>query len=249
MKAFRWVIGIVAFVSLLMPASTLAQDTTSGIAKTVTVLGTGTVTVQPDIAAITIGVDVIRETVPEALTEANTKMTAIISALKAEGVLDDDIQTAYFSVYAVRDYNAESTGSSLPPIVGYTVSNQVSVTIRDVTWQRGLPSDEVGAVIGAAIDAGANDIYGVTFSVSDTTNAERDARALAVQNANERASELASAAGKRVGDVIAMSEGITFMPLSYAYAEGRGGAGAGGAPILGGTVEIVIDVTVTYELL
>jgi uncharacterized protein YggE len=219
---------------------------------TVTVLGSGSVEVKPDTASFTIGADVTRPTVPEALEESNAKLNAIIAAVKDAGVADDDIQTSNFSVYAVRDYNKQGS-DPIAPLVGFTVSNQVSVTVRGIEWKSGLPSEEIGAVIGAAIDAGATDIYSVVFSASDPSDAERQARELAVANAHDRADQLATIAGKSVGEVIAMSEGVTYSPLGYQYGFGAGNesaqmGGAGGAPVYGGTVKIVVSVTVTYML-
>jgi uncharacterized protein YggE len=246
-------IGIMMLAILAIPSRALAQDATPAAAisgGTVTVLGSGTVKVKPDTALVQIGINIQQETLPGALDEANATMSAIITTLTGLGIAEDDAQTANFNVYAVRDYAKEGSSSQLPPLVGYSVTNQVAVTIRDLVWQQGMPSEKIGEVITAAIEAGANDIYGVTFSVDDTKNAEREARALAVENANERAAELASAAGKQVGEVVAISEGVTFSPIGYtAMSEGDQRGGAGGVPIMGGTVEIAIDVTVTYELL
>jgi uncharacterized protein YggE len=178
-------------------------------------------------------------------------MTRILEALTALGIAADDIQTANFNVYAVRDYNKQAEDvSQLPPLIGYNVTNQVSVTVRDLEWVAGLPSEQVGQVIEESIGAGANDIYGVSFSVEETKVAEREARRMAVENAGERAAELADATGKSVGEVIAISEGVTFTPIGFtAMADNgqRGGAGAG-APIMGGTIEIMVDVSVTYQL-
>jgi uncharacterized protein YggE len=245
-------IGIMMLALLAIPGRALAQDATPAAAVsggTVTVLGSGTVKVKPDTALVQMGVNIQQETLPGALDEANATMSAIIQALTDIGIAEDDVQTANFNVYAVRDYSKEAT-AQLPPLVGYSVTNQVAVTIRDLVWQQGMPSEKVGEAITAAIEAGANDIYGVTFSVDDTKEAEREARAMAVENANERAAELASAAGKQVGEVVAMSEGVTFSPVGFiGKSEGDQRGGAGGVPIMGGTVEIAIDVTVTYELL
>jgi uncharacterized protein YggE len=165
------------------------------------------------------------------------------------GIPSDDIQTASFNVYAVRDYNVEAS-SQLPPLIGYNVTNQVSVTVRDLEWEQGLPSEQVGQVIEESIAAGANDIYGVSFSVEDTSAAESEARKMAVDNASARATELAEAAGKSVGDVIAISEGVSFTPIGFTSVaeDSMRGGGGGGAPIMGGTIEIVVNVSVTYAL-
>ena len=257
MKAFgKVLIGVVMLALLALPARAMAQEATPvpAAAGTVTVLGSGSVNVKPDTATVQVGISVQQERLRGALDEANATMTRIIEALTGLGIDGDDIQTANFNVYAVRDYNKPmESASQLPPLIGYNVTNQVSVTIRNLVWEAGMPSEMIGQVIEATIEAGANDIYGVSFSVEDSTAAETEARAMAVENAGERAAELAVAAGKSVGDVVAISEGVTFTPIgfaSFAADEGqRGGAGAGaGAPILGGTIEIMVNVSVTYQL-
>lgn len=252
----RVLIGVMMLALLAVPARAFAQEAAGtpipAASGTVTVLGNGSIKVRPDTAMVQIGVNVQQETLEATLDEANATMTAILDALTGLGIAGEDIQTANFNVYAVRDYNQPmESASQLPPLVGYNVTNQVSVTIRELEWEAGLPSEEIGEVIEAAIGAGANDIYGVSFSVEDTTDAEREARRMAVENAGERAAELAEAAGKSVGDVVAISEGVTFTPIGFtgfaADESQRGGAGAG-APILGGTIEITVDVSVTYQL-
>jgi uncharacterized protein YggE len=249
MKTRRWCIGIVLLALMAAPSVARAQEATPAAvqkAGTVTVLGRGTVSVKPDTAAVQIGITTQQATLSNALDEANTKMSAIIDALAKLGIADEDIQTAYFSVSAVRDTSTQ-TGNELPPVVGYSVSNQVNATLRDLKWKRGMPSGRIGEVIGAAIDAGATDIYGIAFSVSNTKDAEQTARTMAVANANERGTELAAAAGKRLGEVLGISEGVTYQPLGAGQMQAAG-QGAGGPPIVGGTVDVVIEVTVTYEL-
>jgi uncharacterized protein YggE len=247
-------VGLLTLGLVAIPTTALAQDAatpTVAVAApsgTVTVLGEGSVMVQPDTAVVQIGLTVQKETLQDTLDEANATMEAIITSLTDQGIDGEDIQTTSFNVYAVRDYAKEST-AQLPPVVGYNVSNQVSVKVRDLEWESGMPSERIAQVIGTAIDAGANDIYGISFSVEDKTAVESQARAQAVENAGERAAELAASAGKSVGEVIAMSEGVSYEAIPYAGRDmAMQGGGAGGAPIMGGSVEVQIEVSVTYEL-
>lgn len=255
MKVKQLAVGLLTLGLVAIPTAALAQDEATPAAAvaaasgTVTVLGQGSVMVQPDTAVVQIGISIQKATLQETLDEANATMEAIITALTDQGIADEDIQTTAFNVYAVRDYAKESP-AELPPVVGYNVSNQVSVKVRDLEWESGMPSERIGQVIGASVEAGANDIYGITFSVEDKKMVESQARALAVENAGERAAELAASAGKQVGEVIAMSEGVTYEAIPYAGARDMAseGAGAAGVPVMGGTVEVQIEVTVTYEL-
>jgi uncharacterized protein YggE len=226
--------------SVVAPA--LAQDMATPEAAagipTVSVSGHGSVNVPPDTASVSIGVDVIKPTLDEAQQEATTQAEAVIAAIKATGVADEDIQTDYFSVNILRDYS-ENADPTL--ITGFEIINQLRVTVRD--------TDALGEILDAGVSAGANSIYGVTFYVDDQTAAASEARVEAVEDARVKAEELASAAGMTLGPVIAIAEGA---PLTVdPFYGGRGGGGmamASAAPIETGSTTVSVDVTVTYEL-
>jgi uncharacterized protein YggE len=217
-----------------------AQDSTpmaAGI-PTVSVSGHGEVSVPPDTASVTIGVDIIKPTLGEAQEEATTQATAVIDALKAAGVADEDIQTEYFSVNILRDYS-ENADPTL--ITGFEIVNQLNVTVRD--------TDMLGELLDAAVNAGANSIYGVNFYVDDKTAAASDARKDAVADARVKAEELASAAGMTLGPVVSIAEGA---PPIVSPVYGRGGGGMAMAeaavPVEAGSTTVAVDVQVTYEL-
>ncbi|HKG26608.1 MAG TPA: SIMPL domain-containing protein [Thermomicrobiales bacterium] len=215
-----------------------AQDATpvpSGSPAVVTVLGHGAATVTPDIATVTIGVQVTKPTLPEAQSEATAQMTAVLEAIKAAGIDEKDIQTAYYSVNVLQNY--DNTGNPTE-VIGYQVSNQVNVVVRDL--------DKVGQLLEDVVAAGANSIYGITFGVSDPSDAQSQARADAVADAKKRAEELAKAAGLSLGRVLSISEGIS-QPIPY-YDSGQFAGGKAGAPVQFGTTEVTVDVQVTYEL-
>jgi uncharacterized protein YggE len=215
-----------------------AQDATpvAGASKSVvTVLGEGTVTVQPDIATVTIGVQVTKPTLPEAQSEATKQMTSVLNAIAKAGVKKEDIQTAYYSVNVIQNYDNTGTPTE---ITGYQVSNQVNVTVRDLT--------KVGSLLEDVVAAGANSIYGITFGIADPSAAQSQARAAAVADAKKRAEELAKAAGLSLGRVVSISEGVA-QPVPNVYSQGAGGKG-GAVPVQSGTLQVTIDVQVTYEL-
>jgi len=206
---------------------------------TVSVSGHGAVNVPPDTASVSIGVDVIKPTLGEAQEQATTQATAVITALKAAGVADQDIQTQNFSVYILRGMSENADPAQID---GYQVSNQLNVTVRD--------TDAVGELLETAISAGANNIWGVTFYVEDQTEASSDARVEAVDDARAKAEELAAAAGMTLGPVVAISEG-TSPVLSPVYDMARGGgmgAGQAAAPVEPGSTTVAVDVIMTFEL-
>lgn len=220
----------------------LAQDAATPVAgagvATVSVSGHGQVNVAPDTASVTIGVDIIKPTLTEAQTEAATQATSVIEALKAAGIAPEDIQTSYFSVNLLRDYS-ENADPTL--ITGFEVINQLQVTVRD--------TEALGDLMDAAVNAGANSIYGVSFYVDDQTAAASEARVKAVEDAHTKAEELATAAGMTLGPVVAIAEG-TVPVISPVYARGGGGMAmeAAATPVETGSTTVAVDVQVTYEL-
>ena len=241
-------IGSLVVVGAAGPVHVLAQESGTPTVQfaglgpgTVAVNGHGSVRVEPDTAQITIGVSVTLPSLDEAQSQSATQAQAIIDAIMASGVAEEDIQTSNFNVWVVRNYDPQGNPSE---ITGYQISNQVNVTVRDI--------DAIGEVLTTAIDAGANDIWGITFYVDDQTAAQSEARTLAVEDARRKAEELAVATGLSVGRVVAIAEGTgaTLPPPLYAQRAGGGMAAdqAQAAPIQPGLNEVMVDVQVIFEL-
>ncbi len=205
--------------------------------ETITVVGQGTTSVSPDIAKVSLGVDTTAETISEAVAENEAIMTSILAALEEAGIDAKDIQTMNYSIILDRypeQYALES--SSGEPSPQYRVSNMVSVTIRDL--------DRIGDVLDAVIEAGANDIWGITFAVDDPAAAREEARAGAVEDALARAEALAELNGVELGPVMSVSEVIGSSAIQVpAVLES---AAAGGGPISPGELEITYQVQATY---
>lgn len=226
-------IGVVAAQDMATPAAMAA-----GV-PTVSVSGHGEVNVPPDTASVNIGVDVIKPTLDEAQAQATAQATAVIDALKEAGIAAEDIQTDYFSVNILRDYS-ENADPTL--ITGFEIVNQLRVTVRD--------TDTLGELLDAAVNAGANSIYGVTFYVDDQTAAASEARVEAVAAARVKAEELASATGMTLGPVVAISEGVAPL-VSPVYGMARGGGmamDAAAVPVEAGSTTVAVDVSITFEL-
>jgi len=225
--------GLVNAQDIATPETTLAVGV-----PTVSVSGHGQVNVPPDTASVSIGIDVIQPTLAEAQEQATAQATTLIEALKAAGIADEDIQTAYFSVNILRDYseNADPT-----QITGFEIMNQLQLTVRD--------TDMLGDLLDEAVNAGANSINGVTFYVDDQTAAASEARKLAVEDARTKAEELAAAAGLTLGPVVSIAEG-TVSPMPPMYGGARGGMSKAEAatPVQPGSSTITVDVSVTFEL-
>jgi uncharacterized protein YggE len=163
-------------------------------------------------------------------------MTAVLGRVKALGVAEPDILTAG---YAVDPIPAQRRSEEEPiRIVGYRVSNVVRVRIRDVA--------AAGRVVDAAVEAGANTVSALQFTVSDPAPAEREARAQAVALAAAKARELAAAAGVPLGEVLSIEEEPPQLhaPLARGVLLSAGGPG----PVESGELQIVVGVQARYRV-
>jgi len=229
------------FVSLLILGLLAACVSTQAPAspenvRSMSVSGTGRVTVVPDIASINIGVRTEAENVKDALDGNTAQANAIADELKGMGVEEKDIQTSNFNVYPSERYD---------PMTGqvegryFVVENTVNVTVRNLS--------SLGEVLSAVVEAGANNIYGISFDVEDRDAAVAEARQLAIQDAKAKAEAIAKDAGVKLGDLININVSSGSMPITYFDA--KGGAYAESAvPIAAGTLSIIMECYLTYEI-
>jgi uncharacterized protein YggE len=226
-------------------AAPAAADSTSPT-RSITVVGRGEFKSKPDIATLNLGVEVTAPTVGEATTEANARMQTILAAMKAQGIADKDIQTSNFSISFERQEASATAGSAKPgaakaPAGVYRVNNMIQVTIRDL--------DKVSDVLDAAVEAGANNVWGISFGLDNTGALEIQAREKAVADAESRAESLAKLNGVEVGDVLAISEVIGGGPSPmYAEPASLKGLGGGGAPVEPGELTFVTQVQIVYGI-
>ena len=222
----------------LAPTALASEKTTaSASTQSVTVVGEGVVNIEPDVATARIGVVVLRKTVREASSEANGIMQAVKAALLAQNIEEKDIQTRHFDISAER-YGPE--GLLPEDQVQYRVRNTAYVTIRNL--------DNIGGVLDAAIEAGANDIGSVRFSLENPAAVESEARAMAVADARAKAEELAALIGVSVGEVTEISEiighGGGFFSNSFSDMAMAESAGAFSI----GELTLAMQLQITYKL-
>jgi uncharacterized protein YggE len=222
---------------LTQPVAVVNQPAPS-TGRGITVVGMGKASGTPDVANVNVGVETQADTVQQAVADNKAKMTSLLDTLKELGIADKDIQTTNYGVYTQQQPGPD--GKSMGP-TSYHVNNQVNVTVRDV--------NKLGDVLDKVVAAGANNIYGVSFSVADTSKLQTDARAKAFADAKERAESLARLAGVTLGDVVSMSEVIGSSPIyEGARMAAATGLGGGGAPIQPGELEVDMSVQVTYAI-
>lgn len=208
------------------------------------ITGHGEVTAAPDTAYVTSGVTSQAENARDALAANNADMAKLIETLKAAGIDEDDIQTSGFSVspnYVYSD-SRDANGYQLPPkIVGYTVSNGVTVHVRDLTI--------LGGVLDQAVTVGANQINGITFAVEDPTELYNEARKLAFADAKSKAELYAEAADVELAGLSLISEQINYNPPQpYAFKAEAAMADRSIVPVQAGTLTFSIDVNVNWDL-
>jgi uncharacterized protein YggE len=218
-------------------ATTPSPDNATVAQGGITVVGMGEAFGQPDQAKVQVGVEVFAPTVSEATSQNEATIQQVMDALAAQGIAAEDIQTSNYSLWAEQRY-----GDNGPEgIVGYRASNQVNVTIRDIS--------KVGDVLAAVTEAGANSIYGISFSVADPDALEAEARAQAVADARIRAQSLAELGDVELGEIQAISEVIGQPVMPY----GMGGGGmvaeeAAVASVSPGQLSYQVQVQVTFGL-
>ncbi|MGA7389526.1 MAG: SIMPL domain-containing protein [Pseudolabrys sp.] len=223
---------IVSRVLLVLFVSALALVPAQATEKLVTVTGEATVAVAPDTAMIRLGVGTQEKTAREA-SEANARqMTAVIAAIKDTGVADRDIQTSRLSLQPQYDPNKSGTAR----LTGFQASNQVTVRIRDI--------DKLPTVLDRAITAGANEMSGIEFVVSEQSKLLDQARDDAIADTRRKADLYAKAAGAKLGRVVSITEEGSAPPPRPIQA-----LRAGAVPIAPGEQTLRAIVTVSYELM
>ena len=227
--------------ALVLPAQTppVPAPREAAAWQTVSVSGVGRVTLTPDRATFSAGVQSVAPTLGAATQDNAARMTAMLAALRKAGATDRELRTTNLSIYP-QFAPQEGKGTR---IVGYQVSNNVTVTRDDTA--------SVGRLIDAAVQAGANSLSGVSFVVSDPARGRDGGLQAAFADAKAKADVLARAAGRSIGRALAITEGGAAMPPGpmpmYRRAE-MGQAASFAAPVESGAEEIAFTVSVVFEL-
>lgn len=212
---------------------------------TVSVVGRGEVTYTPDTAKVTIGVQVEKVFSAEAaLKQLNQTVDKVIGAVVASGIDKADIQTQSYNLYP--QYNYVESASQL---AGYGANQQLVVTVKNLSPEANV----VGKVIGAATQAGANQVNSITFESSNIEQYKQEARLKAIADAKNKAGELSQAADVKLGKIVGWWENFVQGPEANYY-DGKGGAamgsgiGGGEAQITVGTPKLIVEMNLNYRV-
>jgi uncharacterized protein YggE len=212
------------------------------------VSGTGTVSVEPDVAVLEIGVEVFAGKVSKARSEASIAMDLVISTIKKLGVEEKDIQTTSFTIYPRYDYQeATINGNRINTqvLTGYTVSNTVKAKVFEV--------DKVGEIIDSAVEEGGDyvRINGVDFTIDDPNPYKTTIRKMAVEDAVNKAQEYALLTNVELGPIISLDEmGSGSIQPSYEadYGMSRMMAAAPTTSINSGQLDISLIVSTLFAI-
>jgi len=208
--------------------------------ETITVNGKGRVTLTPDRFTFTAGVQSSAPTVEEAVNENNTKMSAVVAALKRAGATDQEVRTANFTIFPQQVYEQ---GKS-PRVVGYQANNTVIVAKRDVA--------AASKLLQVALNAGVNETSGLNFEVSDPARGRDQGLRAAFDDARSQAALLAQAASRSLGRAMTISTASSETPPPprpvYAMAGAAKAEAVSQVPVESGSREITFYVTVVFEM-
>ena len=219
---------------------TLYSDVSQGTEnlKTISLTGAGSASAQADQATVNLGVQVLSESASDAIGENAETMTAVIDAIKALGVSEDDIITTSYSVYPQYDWTEDGR-----VFIGYSVTNLVQVTVKDL--------DIVGDVIDTAAVAGANQINGISFELSDAKREELKTNAYiaALTDAQDKADVIAENLGLSITGVQSVTE-YSYTPVRsyemYEEAVAMDGARSFSTPIVSGELSVTVSVHIVF---
>lgn len=217
--------------------------------------GVGVVEVDPDIAIMSLGVETIESTVTAARDEAAKAIDAMIASLEANGIDEDDMETQYFNIQPEYTYeqvtetleNGERISRSERRLIGYRVTNTLSVTIRDL--------DNIGEIVDGAVTAGgdATRLNGITFTLDDGAQAEADARAAALEDALAKANLYAEKLGATRGKLVSVVEstGNVYPEVAQRDYYLEAAAADGGVPptsIMAGSLQVRVTVQTVFAI-
>jgi uncharacterized protein len=213
-----------------------AQQINQPQVRTISINGSGQVTLAPDVAYVSIGVHSQATNVSDALNENNQKAQAVGGALRELNIDSKDIQTSGFNIVPQQQFGpqGEQTGTI------YSVDNTVYVTVRDL--------QVMGKLLDVVVRSGANSINGIAFDVLDKSQALSEARKLAIESARSQAEEIAQTAGVTLGDLQTMNVYASNPPTPIFEGKGGTAADASQVPLSAGQLILRVEVSATYAI-
>ncbi len=230
--------ALLVIFSAALPALAETAPKPEASGKTITVRGNATITLKGDYGTISLGVTTKGSTVAAAQSANNEAMAKVIAAILEQGVANDDVVTSSFNVYPTYDYQYNKLSED-QTISGYQVDNMLSVTVRNL--------DSISKVLDAAMAAGANQSYGITFSSSKQAEAYDQALEDALKDGARKAGILAAGMDKSLGELISMEESDAGYSQYVGTSSLKSEDASAGTPILAGQIQVNATVTLTFS--
>ncbi|MFA5131199.1 MAG: SIMPL domain-containing protein [Patescibacteria group bacterium] len=242
-RAIMTIIGMLLLAGIITVAI-LRDRIVNEQFRSVTVTGQGKITYNPDIAVVTLGVQIDKVAKPdEALNQLNAKVASIIAAIKAQGIGVENIDTQNYSLYPQYDYK-----DNISVVSGYNANEQLVVKVLGYDQNPG----KLSAVIAAASKAGANQVNNLAFDATNMNDLKQQARLAAITDAKSKSTALATAAGIHLEDITGWYENLVSPQPYYAGADygkgGMGGAAVSSPSTPAGNREVIIEIGVTYNI-
>jgi uncharacterized protein len=214
------------------------QDSTR---ESISVSGFGEAVGNPDMATVELGVETEADNVAAAVDLSNQTVKQVTQALIGAGLAATDVQSTQFNVWREEGFD-RLTGQPTDEVT-FHVDSTVRIKVRDI--------DQISSMIQTGLDGGATNVFGLTFGIDDSSELEAEARLLALDDAEDRAQQLAGALGKTLGEPIIVSELVAGSPLGFVSEAAlfRGmGSGGGGPPLSPGELSVGVQVDVMYAV-
>lgn len=227
-------------LAVFLLASTSRVLNTATTTNTVSFSGEGKVVAKPDIAKVQLSIVTDALTSKAAQDENSKKSKAVTDYLKKQDLDDKDIKTTGYNIYP--QYKYPQFGGQ-PTITGYQVNQSMEVKVRNL--------DKVSNILDGVVTAGTNQVNSLSFEIDDPESLKADARKKAIEDAKNKAEELEDELDIDLGKIVNFSENTGGYPIPiYMKAEidGRGGMGGGGPSVPTGENEIVVNVSLTYQI-
>ena len=229
------------FISAMLAATVAVAPVLADTPRQITVSGQGQVSVDPDMATVTLGVQTEGQTPAEALDQASAATAAILAALETQDIADKDIRSGAVRLNPRYSSSVLSSGSQ---IVGYSAVNTVNVQVNDLSMLGGLLTELVGE--------GANRLDSVAFGLKDPTAALDEARRRAVAEGARLAALYAEAAGVTIGSLVTLSDsgssGYRAMRAEPVMLEMAASAPSYDVPLAPGQIDLTANVLMVYAI-
>lgn len=236
-----WLVSIfLVILSVFLVVGINQKLNTATNTNTVSFSGEGKILAKPDVAVVNFSIVTEAVNSKDAQDQNSKKSKSAVDFVKKQGVAEEDVKTTGYNIYPQYNYPRYDK----PEIRGYQVNQSFEIKVRDL--------NKASDILDGIVSAGVNQVSSFRFEIDEPEKLKAQARTQAIANAKKKANELKNQLGIRLGRIVNFSEGFTGFPQPIIL-EGRGfdkggGFGGDGPEVPSGENEIVVNVTITYQI-